>query len=137
MDHDAQMAREAMRSEVVKTAVEAADKVILDSSDGTIEMTNGLTLGTAIVLLEAIAFGKDRLSEAIGKIKYGPFAPYLQTIKNAVYASYDRLDEAKEKHPAVIRWMRYELAERFVKKVGYPIGGELTRYELEHPATGK
>lgn len=130
-EHDARMNREYQRQEVVRAAVNAADQVILDGSDGTSEMTDRLTEKVAISFLEVLHLGhfdaRKRLFLSFGKDN--------GIVLKAVNTALKIIEEFSETDLVVTRWLYYELAKAFVEKVGNAISSELTRYDMENPAS--
>jgi hypothetical protein len=52
VDNDEQVFREVRRQTIIERAVEAADRIIMDGSDGTVEETNFLTARVAHAYME-------------------------------------------------------------------------------------
>ena len=132
-DHDAQMEREYKRQQVVEAAVAAADRLIDTKTDGSVETTNTLTLGVAIALLGVVDRGFDVTTRDLllsDDPRRGTMIEALAVIGHA-------LRDFRESDPVIIDWLWYEVATKFVQKVGYPIMGKLGRYEMAHPATGE
>lgn len=129
-DHDAQMKRENERHQVIQQAVDAADRIIMDSSDGTVETTDYLTLRVALVLLHPVV--RDTPSGLLDQL-LTPMQCHVVILKASV-AARDIVTSYPENHPAVQRSMLFEVASAFVRKVGCRIMGDLGRYEMDNPA---
>lgn len=119
MDFDAQQAREHARQSVVEKAVAAADRHLLDSSDGSSEMTNRLTAEVARRLLHRAIqpLRVDPLSMCISGIAYA----------SAIKAEQVLSTECPEDSPAVRDWLLFQVALKFVEKVGCTFNADLLR----------
>lgn len=125
IDNDAQQLREYKRQEIVNKAVDEADRIILDASDGTEKMTNGLTAELAIVLLETALIpltdgcNEGELSEPVHKA--------FERINSIV------VEECRQEVAVVANFVRFQIAQKFVNKAAIPFGSALLRWELENP----
>ncbi len=126
-DNDAQVARESKRQQVIKKAVEEADRIIMDESDGTEEMTNRLTARLAMALLHKAA---EPYSRSFG----------TSPLEQPIHMAYDKAcriidEECPEDVEAVRNFLYFQVAEEFVRKVGHIFYAKLLHWEIEHPAT--
>ena len=129
MDHDAQQEREYARQLVVEKAVDAADRNLLDNSDGSTEMTNRLTAEVARHLFyRAIQpLDVDQLCMSMDEIAGTSVDKAMQVLN----------DECPEDSDAVRNSLLFLVALRFIEKVGIVFSSALMRWEFEHPATTK
>ncbi len=121
MDHDAQQRREYQRQETVRKAIDEADRIILDASDGTIEQTNSFTNSIAITLLNQITNTQSCITQT-------PVAAAISKAKEII-------DTHPEKELVVRNYLWMQVAKGFFDKVEHQFGAALLRWDIEHPAT--
>lgn len=129
MDHDAQMRREHERQEVVRMAVEQADRIIMDASDGTSEMTNSL----ATLLAAGLACWEGQKAKWRASLAETPVGRAIETVRTVLL-----LSGTEDDPDFVIRdclWARVAL--KFAEKATIPFNSALMRWDMEHPAVTK
>jgi hypothetical protein len=142
-DRDAQMERESRRQEAIRKAIEEVDRIILDASDGTAETTDYLTGLVIVDLVGAIKDPKDTI------VRSGRSYSYWQPGGHMLHTIADRIMEARprvllavidivrsfpEDHPAVHRFILYEVARALLQRIGCQVTADLGRYEMDNPA---
>lgn len=122
MDIDAQQEREHARQVAIENAVAAADRVVMGNSDGSAEMTNGLTAEVARYLLnDAIEPLVDPLHIEVDGIVY-----------MAILAADQALCAGRTEDSVAVRnSLRFRVAMRFVEKVGIVFDSALLIWNLE------
>ncbi|AKM82665.1 TPA: hypothetical protein DD449_00995 [Candidatus Berkelbacteria bacterium] len=120
IDRDTQMRIGYERQETVRKAVEIADQIILDASDGTDEMTDRLTSDLAIELIKTIGFvPSDSVNVTV------------DSAQNAIQKVItEHCETEKEVRDAL--WAR--VTRKFVVKVASRFESKLLQWDLEHPA---
>ena len=127
MDQDAQMEREHKRQLIVEEAVREADRIILDESDGTVEMTNRMTTEMALVLIKHVT--GDLASNVV----------VLHTTRQSVLKAKGVVEDiiaakCSEDSDDVRRWLWHQVAAKFFEKVGIIRNNGLMEYDRDNPA---
>jgi hypothetical protein len=87
--------REYRRQVVVRAAVDAADRIIMSSSDGTVEMTNRLTATVSIALLQLVSWESFGARTSVGLDK-----PDITITEQAIATIRGIIDSFPEKELA-------------------------------------
>lgn len=132
-DPDAYRLREYRRTEAVRQALTAVDGYLLDQSDGSVEMTNSLTLGIALALLGVVGRGFDRTTQDLFLLD----APRTAVLVKCLAIANDHFRGFPEEDPRIRLSLWFHLAEEYVRKVGCFVGSDVMRHDQEHPAASE
>ena len=129
MDHDAEQHRDYVRQEAVRQAIDAADRIILDVSDGTVEMTNRLTAEVSCLLhhLSIAPFLDSQPKMFASGASYKATGAVLSTLEL----------EWQERSDVGRKALLSRVALAFAEKINGIHSSGLLRQDMESPATSK